>query len=232
MYGDGINWAACTIIYLLGQRNRFDAFSFTNHTIAVEDASSSRTTEPQLAQFLRNAVYDREINSEIFSILETYLDIPSFNADLGLGVPSTLTLNYFLQIKAGDSVETPAPAPVQRTAVPAAPRAPAAAPAAPEAPAPEIPEDDEEEEEEEPPPEEEEEEEMEPPPEEEEEEEEPELPPDDDDDDAPPPSLPRRGYEEEEEDDEEPPPPPRGYDIDVEEDEDEDAPPPPLPSRR
>jgi len=248
MYGDGINWAACTIIYLLGQRNRFEAFSFTNHTIDIEDASKTRTTEPQLVQFLRNAVYDREINGQIFSILETYLDIPSFNSDLSLAVPSTLTLNYFLQIKAGDGnnesaatpaaapAPAPAPAPVRRDAGPSTPlnigaaRAPAAPPApaapapppAPEAPAPEAPElpdDDSEEEEED-----------QQPPADEADDEEGES---EEEDDEPPPALPTRGgYEEEEEDEDQPPPPPRDYDEEEDyEDEEEDDAPPPLPTR-
>jgi len=226
MYGDGINWAACTIIYLLGQRNRFEAFSFTNHTLDIEDASKTRTQEKQLVQFLRNAVYDREVNGQIFSTLETYLDSPSYNAALALGVPSTLTLNYFLQMKAGEGAAE-APAPVQRDtprAAAKAPESPAAAPPTPVAPAPEIPDDDEDEEEEE----------------EEEEEDQPQLPPDDEEsEDEPPPGLPSRGgYDDEDDDEDQPPPPPRGFDIEddaefeQDEDEDEDAPPPPLPSRR
>jgi len=247
MYGDGINWAGCTIMYLLGQRNRFEAFSFTNHTLDIEDAAKERTSEPSLVQFLKNAVYDRELNEQIFSTLETYLVIPSYNADLALGVPSELKLNYFMQIKDGSSGSDVAPTPVQRAPAPVSrggppPLAPVQAPAPPPAPkapapaAPELPEEEEEEVEEE------EEEEEDAPPalptrgvEEEEEEEEPPEPDEEEEEDEPPPlpvSRNNGGYEddaEEEEEDEEAPPPPD--DEEYEEEEEDDDAPPPLPTR-
>lgn len=161
MYGDGINWAACTIIHLLGQRYRFETFSLTGRTLDIEDAAQTRTTEPNIVAFIKNALYDRELNAQIFSTLETYLATPSFNSALALDVPSTLKLHYFMEIKSGDDesrapasparapVATPVaaaspeldvpPAPVSRA--PAAPPAPAApaAPAAPPAPVPRTP---------------------------------------------------------------------------------------------
>jgi len=247
MYGDGINWAACTIIYLLGQRKRFECFSFTDLTLAVEDAAKTRTTESYYVQFLKNAVYDRELNRQIFDILETYLDYPCYNADLSLGVPSTLNLSYFTTYMASDSSSS---APAQRAAASASADAPPALVAASKPAAPAIPEDDEEEEEEEeiPPEEEEEEEEEKPqlPPEEDEEEyeeegeEEGEEEDEEEEEDDAPPGLPSRDYDEEEEEyedeDDEPPPVPVGRDDDedeeeyIEDDEDDDAP-PPLPSR-
>jgi len=221
MYGDGINWAACTIIYLLGQRHRFEAFSFTNHTLDIEDASEKRTTDQQLVQFLRNAVYDREVNREVFSILETYYPVPSFNAELPLSVPATLTLNYSLQFKAAVPTES-ASAPAASAAPPAPVSRAPVAPPAPAAPAPELPEEEEEEEQ------------PEIPPEEEDYEEQPEVPPEEEEDDGPPPMLPSRGYEEEEEQPEIPPDEDEDFEDQPEvppEEEEDDGPPPMLPSR-
>jgi len=191
MYGDGINWAACTIIYLLGQRHRFEAFSFTSHTLDIEDASEKRSDDPQLVQFLRNAVYDREVNREVFSILETYYPVSSFNSELVLSVPTTLTLNYNLQFKAAAFTESVDTTPAAAAAPPAPVARAPVAPPAPEAPAPELPDEEEEQ--------------LEIPPEEEEYEEQPEVPPEEEEDDGPPPMLPSRGYEEEEEQPEIPP---------------------------
>lgn len=37
LYGDGLFWAGCTLIHLLGQKERFNTFNFTYHTLAIND---------------------------------------------------------------------------------------------------------------------------------------------------------------------------------------------------
>lgn len=35
-FGDGLNWAGCSIIVLLGQQRRFDLFDFCYHLLKVQ----------------------------------------------------------------------------------------------------------------------------------------------------------------------------------------------------
>jgi len=35
-FGDGLNWAGCAIIVLLGQQRRFDLFDFCYHLLKVQ----------------------------------------------------------------------------------------------------------------------------------------------------------------------------------------------------
>lgn len=36
MFGEGLNWAGCTIIAVLGQQKRFDALDFCYHILRVQ----------------------------------------------------------------------------------------------------------------------------------------------------------------------------------------------------
>lgn len=35
-FGDGLNWAGCSVIVLLGQQRRFDLFDFCYHLLKVQ----------------------------------------------------------------------------------------------------------------------------------------------------------------------------------------------------
>lgn len=39
-FGEGLNWAGCTLIALLGQENRFEALDFCYHIVKVYEVDS------------------------------------------------------------------------------------------------------------------------------------------------------------------------------------------------
>jgi cytoplasmic FMR1 interacting protein len=39
LFGDGLMWAGCTIIYFLGQQHRFEVFDFSYHILNVEESA-------------------------------------------------------------------------------------------------------------------------------------------------------------------------------------------------
>lgn len=100
-FGESMLWAGCTIIHILGQRNRFEMLDFLNYLIKLDEidqfekskepedkkkkSKSSKSTEANLLQFdeqkrvkffIGRAIYVYGINNYIFSILEAHYDTP------------------------------------------------------------------------------------------------------------------------------------------------------------
>eukprot|EP00727_Mastigamoeba_balamuthi_P007648 m51a1_g3503 hypothetical protein (1525) ;mRNA; r:844019-848861 len=90
IFGDGIFWAGCTFVHLLSQRSRFDAFNFCYHTLHIHEASAAPCTNADIATFLRNAHYVRDLSSTIFAALDTYYPVTVGN-NVVLHPPDTLS---------------------------------------------------------------------------------------------------------------------------------------------
>ncbi|KAG9346780.1 hypothetical protein JZ751_007099 [Albula glossodonta] len=60
-FGDGLNWAGCSIIVLLGQQRRFDLFDFCYHLLKPLKKMADRIRKYQI------------LNNEIFAILNKYM---------------------------------------------------------------------------------------------------------------------------------------------------------------
>jgi len=79
LFGDGLHWAACSIMMLLGQHNRFEAFDFSYHVMKVQryDNKDEVIKQVPLKKFVERVRLFQVLNSEIFSILSRYLNPPS-----------------------------------------------------------------------------------------------------------------------------------------------------------
>lgn len=44
LYGEGLNWAGCAIVVLLGQQRRFEALDFCYHILRVQRADGKDET--------------------------------------------------------------------------------------------------------------------------------------------------------------------------------------------
>jgi len=72
LFGDGLFWAACTIIHFLGQQERFEVFDFAYHILNVEEGSSVPCTNPSIHQFFKKVAQVRDLNQSIFNTLRAY----------------------------------------------------------------------------------------------------------------------------------------------------------------
>ena len=81
-YGDGVPWAGCTLVHLLGQRNRFELLDFSYHidhvhvfdgaSTAAGEASKVKIESEQAAlatAFVHRVRKVRAVNSSVFSLL-------------------------------------------------------------------------------------------------------------------------------------------------------------------
>jgi len=80
VFGEGVNWAGCTIITLLGQQRRFEALDFCYHLLRVQridmrDEDGLRVMVDRIRRF-------QVLNSQVFAILNKHLKIgePETNA--------------------------------------------------------------------------------------------------------------------------------------------------------
>uniref|UniRef100_A0A183ASV7 Cytoplasmic FMR1-interacting protein n=1 Tax=Echinostoma caproni TaxID=27848 RepID=A0A183ASV7_9TREM len=76
MFGEGLNWAGCAIILLLGQQRRFEILDFGGHLLRLQRADKKDMTpegvslERMAARLSRFAV----LNRQIFATLNVYLN--------------------------------------------------------------------------------------------------------------------------------------------------------------
>uniref|UniRef100_A0A669F8W4 Cytoplasmic FMR1 interacting protein 2 n=1 Tax=Oreochromis niloticus TaxID=8128 RepID=A0A669F8W4_ORENI len=74
-FGDGLNWAGCAIIVLLGQQRRFDLFDFCYHLLKVQrqDGKDEIIKNVPLKKMADRIRKYQILNNEIFAILNKYM---------------------------------------------------------------------------------------------------------------------------------------------------------------
>uniref|UniRef100_A0A8B9KCF8 Cytoplasmic FMR1 interacting protein 1 n=1 Tax=Astyanax mexicanus TaxID=7994 RepID=A0A8B9KCF8_ASTMX len=74
-FGDGLNWAGCMIITLLGQQRRFDIMDFSYHLLKVQkhDGKDEIIKSVPLKKMVDRIRKYQVLNDEIFAILNKYL---------------------------------------------------------------------------------------------------------------------------------------------------------------
>ncbi|XP_026121450.1 cytoplasmic FMR1-interacting protein 1 homolog isoform X1 [Carassius auratus] len=74
-FGDGLNWAGCMIITLLGQHRRFDILDFSYHLLKVQkhDGKDEVIKSVPLKKMVDRIRKFQILNDEIFAILNKYL---------------------------------------------------------------------------------------------------------------------------------------------------------------
>eukprot|EP00051_Salpingoeca_urceolata_P004991 m.69469 g.69469 ORF g.69469 m.69469 type:complete len:1254 (+) comp13989_c0_seq2:242-4003(+) len=74
-FGDGLYWAGLTLVYLLGQRQRFEALDFTYHILKVHelDKKEEVLNGVDLTHFVQFGRQKRALNTHVFSLLDKYL---------------------------------------------------------------------------------------------------------------------------------------------------------------
>ncbi|KAI4891989.1 hypothetical protein NFI96_034195 [Prochilodus magdalenae] len=74
-FGDGLNWAGCMIITLLGQQRRFDIMDFSYHLLKVQkhDGKDEIIKSVPLKKMVDRIRKFQILNDEIFAILNKYL---------------------------------------------------------------------------------------------------------------------------------------------------------------
>ncbi|EFA78321.1 component of SCAR regulatory complex [Heterostelium album PN500] len=95
LFGDGYMWAGCTFIHFLGQQCRFELFDFCYHILNVEEAAAVRSDKPALKNFFKTAQFVKDMNQQIFSILNTYCPPPA-PSNMVLSPPATEQAEQFI----------------------------------------------------------------------------------------------------------------------------------------
>uniref|UniRef100_A0A8C0MW08 Cytoplasmic FMR1-interacting protein n=1 Tax=Canis lupus familiaris TaxID=9615 RepID=A0A8C0MW08_CANLF len=74
-FGDGLNWAGCSIIVLLGQQRRFDLFDFCYHLLKVQrqDGKDEVIKNVPLKKMADRIRKYQILNNEVFAILNKYM---------------------------------------------------------------------------------------------------------------------------------------------------------------
>uniref|UniRef100_A0A8C9TDR9 Cytoplasmic FMR1 interacting protein 2 n=1 Tax=Scleropages formosus TaxID=113540 RepID=A0A8C9TDR9_SCLFO len=74
-FGDGLNWAGCSIVVLLGQQRRFDLFDFCYHLLKVQrqDGKDETIKNVPLKKMADRIRKYQILNNEIFAILNKYM---------------------------------------------------------------------------------------------------------------------------------------------------------------
>uniref|UniRef100_A0A4W3H9N6 Cytoplasmic FMR1 interacting protein 2 n=1 Tax=Callorhinchus milii TaxID=7868 RepID=A0A4W3H9N6_CALMI len=74
-FGDGLSWAGCSIIVLLGQQRRFDLFDFCYHLLKVQrqDGKDEIIKNVPLKKMADRIRKYQILNNEIFAMLNKYL---------------------------------------------------------------------------------------------------------------------------------------------------------------
>ncbi|GIX94913.1 cytoplasmic FMR1-interacting protein [Caerostris darwini] len=75
LFGEGLNWAGCTMIVLLGQQRRFEALDFCYHILRVQriDGKDEVVKGIPLKRMVDRIRRFQVLNSQIFAILNKYL---------------------------------------------------------------------------------------------------------------------------------------------------------------
>eukprot|EP00040_Diaphanoeca_grandis_P031270 m.186745 g.186745 ORF g.186745 m.186745 type:complete len:1253 (-) comp32277_c0_seq1:190-3948(-) len=79
-FGDGLQWAGCTIISLLNQQKRFHALDFCNHIVAAWEIDNSSASQNgiNVKKFVRRAKQKIGMNRQIYAIMDKYVRGPKF----------------------------------------------------------------------------------------------------------------------------------------------------------
>ncbi|KAK6173555.1 hypothetical protein SNE40_016982 [Patella caerulea] len=75
LFGEGLNWAGCSIIMLLGQQRRFEALDFCYHILKVNrvDMKDENVKGIQLKKMVDRIRKFQILNNQIFSVLNKYM---------------------------------------------------------------------------------------------------------------------------------------------------------------
>ncbi|KAI5738893.1 hypothetical protein M8J77_012386 [Diaphorina citri] len=75
LFGEGLNWAGCTMIVLLGQQRRFEALDFCYHILRVQrvDGRDENVKGIHLKRMVDRIRRFQVVNSQIFATLNKYL---------------------------------------------------------------------------------------------------------------------------------------------------------------
>ncbi|KAK7504118.1 hypothetical protein BaRGS_00004422, partial [Batillaria attramentaria] len=78
MFGEGLTWAGCVIMTVLGQQKRFEALDFSYHLLQVHRIDMKTVKEDNIKGFSLKKIADRIrkfqiLNTQIFSTLNKYL---------------------------------------------------------------------------------------------------------------------------------------------------------------
>lgn len=75
LFGEGLNWAGCCMIVLLGQQRRFEALDFCYHILRVQkvDGKDEPIKGIQLKRMCDRIRRFQVLNSQIFAVLNKYL---------------------------------------------------------------------------------------------------------------------------------------------------------------
>ncbi|EEB13869.1 conserved hypothetical protein [Pediculus humanus corporis] len=75
LFGEGLNWAGCTMIVLLGQQRRFEALDFCYHILRVQrvDGKDENVKGIHLKRMVDRIRRFQVLNSQIFAVLNKYL---------------------------------------------------------------------------------------------------------------------------------------------------------------
>ncbi|KAL5012030.1 hypothetical protein ScPMuIL_010581 [Solemya velum] len=75
LYGEGLNWAGCALIVLLGQQRRFEALDFCYHILKVNrvDMKDENVKGIQLKKMVDRIRKFQILNNQIFAVLNKYL---------------------------------------------------------------------------------------------------------------------------------------------------------------
>eukprot|EP00911_Craspedida_sp_UC1_P002217 UC1_evm1s1691 len=74
-FGDGLQWAGCTLVALLDQRHTFESFDFSSHVLNAYrmDGKDEKVQGVSVKAFCANAQQKRELNAYVFAILEKHM---------------------------------------------------------------------------------------------------------------------------------------------------------------
>lgn len=73
LFGEGLAWAGCTIIFLLGQVSKFNVFDFSYHlscVASVEKEALPQASGVDLTRMVELSNFYKSINNDIFVFLE------------------------------------------------------------------------------------------------------------------------------------------------------------------
>lgn len=76
LFGEGLNWAGCALITLLGQQKRFEALDFSYHLLKVQrvDGKDDIVRGVPLKRMVARIARFQVLNSQIFSIINKYIN--------------------------------------------------------------------------------------------------------------------------------------------------------------
>nr|XP_026694999.1 cytoplasmic FMR1-interacting protein 1 homolog [Ciona intestinalis] len=79
LFGDGLHWAACSIMTLLQQEKRFNILDFSYHIMKVQrfDERDEVIKQVPLKKFVERVRKFQILNNEVFGILTKYLNPPT-----------------------------------------------------------------------------------------------------------------------------------------------------------